>query len=227
MKLRALVDTFLQAVYPPRCVFCGGPLESGAICCHHCRETVKPHPQVRQFVLSDGTPLQCYTLYNYDDPVRCAIHDLKFHDRKEVGASLGLLMAADPKARNLAHTAECLVPVPISRKRRAERGYNQSELIAKTLTEQCGVDCLSTEVLEKFIHNEEQSALGLLERKENAAGVYRLRKTADVRGKFVLLLDDVVTTGSTLCACAEALYEAGAALVMAAAFASATLSEQT
>lgn len=222
MKLRAMVDALLKTVYPPRCAFCGGQMTAGEICCGTCRETVLPHPVVRQLKLSSGKNLQCYGFYDYIDSVRYAIHDLKFHDRKEIGTMLGTLLAAESKVHALVQTADYVAAVPISRKRRAARGYNQSELIARALAQQCGGTY--AEVLEKHVHNLEQSALTRQERLENVIGVYRITNRVNLCGKSILLVDDIVTTGATLCACAEVLYQAGVAQVTAIAFAHAQLS---
>ena len=222
MKLKAMVDVLLKAVYPPRCVFCGEQLAIGEICCAACRRTERPCPITQRFHLPDGNLLRCYALYSYTDAARRAMHDLKFRDRKEVGAALGALMAEDTSLCRLVRSADCVTAVPISRRRMAVRGYNQSELIARELARQCGT--IYEDVLEKHIHNAAQSTLGREERLENVDGVYRLRKTADLRGKSVVLADDIVTTGATLCACAAVLYQAGAARVLAVTFAHAELS---
>ena len=105
--------------------------------------------------------------------------------------------------------AECIVPVPLHRKKQRKRGFNQAELLATALGKELGlpVKCL----LEKTKQTKDQKYMSLEQRGRNVADVYRMRKdeTAAVMPRTVLLVDDIVTTGSTLTACACVLKEAG------------------
>lgn len=221
MKLKHLIDSFLQAIYPPACIFCGAEISVGDFCCEACKQNVRVNTTIRKMPLATGVTLQCRALYRYDGAVRRAILNLKFYDRKEVGAVLGKRMAEDPAISKIASRVDVITAVPLSKKRYASRGYNQAALIAQALAEQCGVRYV--EILEKYRENAEQSTLDKQDREENVRNVYRIAKGMQFHGKEVLLIDDIVTTGATLRACAEVLYDAGASCVFAATFAHADL----
>jgi ComF family protein len=114
----------------------------------------------------------------------------------------------------LAHV-DLVSSVPLSKKRLRQRGYNQSELIARELAALSGIP-YST-VLEKHVENREQHRLHKKDRRENVRGVYRILSGASVEDRRVLLVDDILTTGATLGECAAVLYAAGAKEVFCAA----------
>ena len=183
---------------------------------------MRPHLSAGEINLSASFSLPYISLYDYEEAVKYAVHSMKFHDRKENGAIMGKLLGENEEICRFLWGADCIAAVPISRKRKADRGYNQSKLIAKTLAEHCHLPYEN--LLEKHVDNEEQSVLPRKERLENVIGVYRKIKKADVRGKTVALVDDIITTGATINACAEVLYQAGAGRVIAVAFAHSKLS---
>jgi len=106
------------------------------------------------------------------------------------------------------------VPVPLHPTRERERGFNQASLLSGLLSAQTSIR--SQRVLERVRYTTTQTALDRSERMENLHNAFRLRKNADVRGLRVLLIDDVLTTGSTLSECARVLKRAGAISVHAA-----------
>jgi ComF family protein len=107
-----------------------------------------------------------------------------------------------------------VVPVPLHPARERERGFNQASLLSELLSAQTSIP--SKAVLERVRYTTTQTALDRSERMENLHNAFRLRKNADVRGLRVLLIDDVLTTGSTLSECARVLKRAGAMSVHAA-----------
>jgi len=109
---------------------------------------------------------------------------------------------------------DLIVPVPLHPTRERERGFNQAGLLSELLSRQTSIRC--QRVLERVRYTTTQTALDRSERMENLHNAFRLRKNADVRGLRVLLIDDVLTTGSTLSECARVLKRAGAISVHAA-----------
>jgi competence protein ComFC len=118
----------------------------------------------------------------------------------------------DERIRDLRF--DVMIPVPLHPARQRERGFNQAILIAELLTEQMSVQ--SQPWLERVRYTTTQTALDRAERMENLHHAFRLRKNADVRRLRVLLIDDILTTGSTLSECAHILKRAGALSVHAA-----------
>jgi Predicted amidophosphoribosyltransferases len=108
---------------------------------------------------------------------------------------------------------DCIVPVPLHPARFRERGFNQAELLGKILGQR--INLTLSRALERTRYTTTQTAFDRIDRMENLRGAFRLRKRIDVRGLQVLLVDDILTTGSTLSECARVLREAGALSVYA------------
>jgi ComF family protein len=153
----------------------------------------------------------------FSGPVRAALHDLKYAGERRLASTLGLAVAR--RWRRAGEGANLVVPVPVHAERERRRGYDQAALIAAVAAADLGLPCVRA--LERGRATTAQFELGREDRAANVAGAFRLRApspasrragapTATVAGAWVLLVDDVVTTGSTLAACAVALEEAGA-----------------
>jgi ComF family protein len=147
--------------------------------------------------------------------VRKLIHDFKYHGdihlRRPIAAWLGATLA-DPRLHG--RRFDIVVPVPLHPARKRERGFNQAELLAQVLCAGAGLKLQPA--LERIRYTTTQTAFDRAERMENLRGAFRLRRKIDVRGLRVLLIDDVLTTGSTLSECARVLKAAGAISVHAA-----------
>jgi ComF family protein len=155
-------------------------------------------------------------VFNYEGPVRGAVYSLKYDDLRAIAPRLAGLMA-DALPRSVAEGADALVPVPVSGKRLRSRGYNQSALLARHISRETG-----TLVMEALLRRVKDTppqarAESEAERRQNVIGAFEA--SGQAAGMRVLLIDDVMTTGSTLNACAATLKNAGAkwvgALVLA------------
>ena len=153
-------------------------------------------------------------------PVRAALHDLKYAGERRLARPLGLAVAR--RWRRVGEGATLVVPVPVHAERERRRGYDQAALIAAVAAANLGLPCVRA--LERERATTAQFELGREDRAANVAGAFRLPAPArlsgcgfdgSVAGAWVLLVDDVVTTGSTLAACAVALERAGAVGVSA------------
>ena len=143
---------------------------------------------------------------------RTAIHDLKFRGVRRRALLLGQLAAEALEQRPLA--IDVLVPVPLSPSRQRQRGFNQSALIAAEIGRRIGVP-VEEWCLERTRETAPQVGRTEVERRENVVGAFACREPGIVVGRRIALVDDVMTTGSTLSAGAEALKAAGAARVYA------------
>ena len=132
------------------------------------------------------------------------IYALKYHHRPELGTMLGRMLGQEMAESGFWADIDLIVPVPLSPDRRRERGYNQSERIALGLSEVCGKPVL-TDVLTRRDFRGSQTTKGRWERNANVAGAFALRNTDKIKGAHLLLVDDIVTTGATICACAAEL----------------------
>lgn len=217
--IRDFLEWILELVYPTRaqCLGCGDILGTDEpFLCPVCRKLFKPVDVVgkREEWTERGLEYAAFAHY-YGRPVKGLIRSYKF---KSVHMLAGIL------AQELINMAEhrqlgpydMVVPVPLHPTRLRKRGYNQAELLAGPLAEALGVP-LRTDVLGRRKKTKQQSKLSVRKRGANLADAFMAVR--DLTGMRILLVDDVVTTGSTLCACAEALKSAGATSVSAAALA--------
>jgi ComF family protein len=144
-----------------------------------------------------------------NNPVRSAIHLLKYRNHKAVAAVLAGIMADAYRRYYLA--ADVIVPVPLHPSRFRERGYNQSELLARELGKLLGLS-VNISTLQRVRQTRSQVTLRETERHQNVVGAFACGNM-NLAGQKVLLIDDVCTTGSTLHACAAALKQSGVASV--------------
>jgi len=153
--------------------------------------------------------------YRSRGEVREVIHDFKYgrlvHLRHLVGRWLAEALE-DP--RLAGRRIDCVVPVPLHPARKRERGFNQAELLGRELQKASGLEM--RELLQRTRYTTTQTQFDREERMENLKGAFRLRRGCDVQGLRMLLVDDVLTTGSTLSECASVLKRAGAFSVHAA-----------
>jgi len=136
------------------------------------------------------------------------IYDMKYHHRPEIGTFMGRQTAAEFMQHHFFDDIDVIVPVPISKKRRKQRGYNQSEMIAQGVSEVSGVP-VDTTIVSRGIFVDSQTHKHRWGRLENVATAFHLDKPEAVKGKHVLIVDDIITTGATLIALANEIQKAG------------------
>lgn len=132
---------------------------------------------------------------------------LKYYGKHEVGLDMGKIMADELIPAGFFEGIDLLVPMPLERKRQRERGYNQSEMLAKGISMATGIPYTS-KAIERTTFKQSQTRLNKWERMENVSNSFRLLKPELLKGKHILLIDDVITTGATMRSCVEALTEA-------------------
>jgi ComF family protein len=145
--------------------------------------------------------------FKFDGVVRQAVHQLKYRNLRVLAGTLAQLMS--DYLTDYPLPGEVLVPVPLHRKRLRERGYNQSELLARELGRLANLPVVDDCLVRERHAVPQARAMNVEERRRNVAGVFCCRNDR-LRGKQVLLIDDVATSGATLDACAAALKAAGA-----------------
>ena len=224
-------------ITPPRCLMCRAPLREPSSLCAGCWAKLQQIDEPLCDVL--GTPfaydqgdgvVSAAALANpppwdraraavaYDDASRPLVHALKFHDTPEAGLLMARMMARAGR-RLLAETG-LIVPVPLHRRRLWTRRFNQSAYLALRLSEQAGKP-FRGDILLRVKATPPQVGLDSKARQKNVKGAFAVAQArrALVDGKKILLVDDVLTTGATVGACARALREAGAAQIDVLTFA--------
>ena len=221
-------------LYPAACVVCSGEVERTEYLCQGCRERA---PRITApFCAKCSEPFtgaitqtfscancehrtlhfdSAVAAYRSRGPVRKLVHEFKYGHHRYLQYPLAAWLGetlSDPRLRG--REFDLIVPVPLHPARERERGFNQAALLAELLARKITLPLRP--VLERIRYTTTQTAYDRAERIENLRDAFRLRKNRDVRGLHVLLIDDVLTTGSTLSECARILRKAGAVSVHAA-----------
>lgn len=210
-----IISRFLDLLYPKKCAFCRElvPPDSHGIC-QKCEKTL---PYTKNGGEQHGNFFTvCVSPLYYEDDVRDALLRYKFHGLSGYCGPFGELIAGCA-AENIDEEIDVVSWVPLSRKRLRKRGYDQAKLLAECSAKELGLPCQP--VLQKVVHTAPQSQTGSAEkRRANISGAYEVISD-DIVGKTILLVDDIVTTGSTFSECARMLGMAGAERVYCAAVA--------
>lgn len=220
----AVREHLLNLLFPLRCGGCG---RAGELLCSACRGQIQavPQPVCLRCGRPVATPGRCNDCTGkvfhvsalraaavYAEPLSSAIHQFKYEGRPELHEPLGTLLSEYWRGRTL--TMDLVLAVPLHPNRLRERGYNQSELLARVLCRAATLPLLQTDVLQRTRDTQQQMLLGPAERRANVQDAFTWTGPS-LAGCKVLLVDDVATTGSTLEACAAALLAAGVGKVWA------------
>lgn len=213
----------LNLLYPPRCILCRGLLtEKQGFLCESCQKNAPEYPygasNPEKYGKTSGQFLDSFTaVWYYEEDVRRSLLRYKFHRASHLAPKYASALAAKVRQQGMAEP-DVLTWVPVSRRRRFQRGYDQCELLAKALGRELGIR--AQRALRKHRHTPPQSGIHSLEaRRANVLGAFQIPGNVNLRGKRVLLVDDIRTTGATMNECARVLLTAGAKEVHGAAVA--------
>lgn len=222
--MRRLLESLIELVYPPRCCICHTPsrLDLCELClagvdlfsddtCDRCGrplERDRSCPDCRSWEMWI-TSARC--LGPYDGHLKNAIHEFKYGRRR--GLAGQLVGIAPEDARSRWTTVNVITAVPLSLRKRRARGYNQSSLIAESVSAICGRPVAA--LLAQVVETDDQTKLSAQEREMNVRNAFVVTDERLVEGKSILLVDDVLTTGATANECARTLKAAGADAVHA------------
>lgn len=142
--------------------------------------------------------------YEKDILYKNILWQLKYYGQPETGRVMGRIMGSELQNDAFFEGIDLLIPVPLAKKKLRQRGYNQSDYIATGISEITGIPVI-TDCLRRTVPNESQTRKNRLERQTNVKGIFEAGECHRLEGKHILLIDDVLTSGATLIACAEAL----------------------
>lgn len=200
-------ERLLSLLFPPRCPLCGARVPIPCFCTD-CRDKIEQENCPAPHILRVGERVLPFRFaVPYRDEYRRMLHQFKFQQKKSKARALSQLMAGT--ARGFSAAFDCVCFVPMTKKAAAKRGYNQSELLAAGVARQMKIPL--RRLLVKQRETAAQHTLNARGRAENVRAVFAARSKC--AGQTVLLVDDILTTGATMCACAQALYDGGAQAV--------------
>ena len=203
-----MINSILNLIYPPVCGVCG-KIDKNTLC-NKCKIELKKHAiyGVDDYSLNFEINFDEHLyIFMYSDIIRKILIDYKFNDRSYLYKTFIKFLLKNEKSVEFIKSYDIIVPVPLNKKRKKERGYNQSELIARELSNETNIQMVKDCII-KVKNVEAQSSLNKEERQKNIQGVYELINTKDLDGKKVLIIDDVYTTGSTINECSKVLSKA-------------------
>ena len=226
----------LDIALPTLCVACREPVDGEGVCAEcwsklsfiaqpYCPRlgipfVYDPGPELLSMEAIANPPAyaRARAAVRYDDVARTLVHALKYQDRTDLAPAMGRWMAR--AGQELLGEADILVPVPLHWRRGWSRRYNQSGALARVISRQTGVK-LASEALRRVRATEQQIGLSRPQRASNVQGAFKVatERSADIAGRRVVLVDDVLTSGATTDACARALLRARAAQVDVLVFA--------
>ncbi len=209
----------LNLISPQACPVCGGRMTVGeALVCGKCNLQLPRtgysgnayrNEMAKLFWLQ--IPIEraaAWFFYEAHSPVSRLLYRLKYANHPETGEEMGRMMAQEMQADGFFDGIDAIIPVPLTRKRQRERGYNQSMEIARGVSGITGIPILK-QVLVRTSFAESQTRKDRRGRHDNVESAFRLNKNIALQGKHLLIIDDVVTTGATITACGKQLMKAG------------------
>lgn len=216
MKLNDLLLAFSRLFFPAVCIVCEEQLVQSEECiCLRCLYKLprthnykQPDNAVEQ-LMAGRIPFEriaSFCAYAKGGMLPPLIHQLKYHHQQKVGTLLGRLFGEDLHGSDFLKTIDVIIPVPLHPKREKSRGFNQAEVIARGLSESTSLPVVVGN-LSRIIFNPTQTKHTKTQRWENVKHIFHVKDPDMLAHKHVLLVDDVITTGSTVEACGIALQE--------------------
>ncbi len=206
------ISDLLDLILPRYCAVCGHILSSAEkdICldCLYRMPRIEHDAQKEIEKLFWGiTPIERATSYIYyrkGSPYNNLLHLAKYKNRPDVACNLAATAATELAAQGFFDGIDAIIPLPLSKKKKRKRGYNQCDYIARGLSEVSGIPVIRDAVA-RTVANETQTHKNRDERWQNVAGIFAVTKPETLQGKHLLLVDDVLTTGATIASCATCI----------------------
>lgn len=216
--MKTWFHAFISLLFPRYCVVCNSVLCKGEeYICMRCNMDM---PRTNYHQITDNQMEQllwgrveveratAWFFYTKGSPYNSLIHQLKYKGQKEIGCMAGRYLASEIKCSTFFNDIDFIVPVPLHPKRLRTRGYNQSEQIARGISDITGIPVRTSLIVRKK-NTQTQTRRSRYTRIENMEEVFQLTSSDENEGKHILLVDDIVTTGATIVSCANALQQEG------------------
>lgn len=204
-----ILGKILDLIYPQTCSICG-KLRKKSLC-NKCKAKLEKEFNYKTDNYEDDISrnfAEHHYFFKYENLIRSQILALKFQEKPYVYKTIGYFLKNMQKSFEKLEKYDIIVVIAISKQRSKERGYNQSELIAREISKIIQAPIVSR-VLYKTKNTVPQSTLNKKQREENAKGVYKVKNIKKIQNKKVLIIDDIYTTGNTVNECARVLVQKG------------------
>ena len=214
MKIKTLVADFISLIYPELCVICGEPLMGNEK--FFCLSCFLKLPRTNYHLIPENQAIErlagkvllekasSYFYYNKGGVAQKLVAEIKYKGNQKLGEWIGSHLAKDMISSGFFQGVDCLVPVPLYQSKEKKRGFNQAEKIAEGIARVTKIPLETNNVFRERA-NTSQTRKGIFERWENTQNLFNLKDPELLKGKHILLIDDVLTTGSTLEAVAQSL----------------------
>lgn len=205
--IKRFLKAMINMIFPPVCGICGKIDNKGI--CNKCflKLMALAENRIMDQWETEKNFHQLIYIFKYEGMIRKIILDYKFNEKSYIYETFVNFILKDEKIFEKLQTYDTIIPVPISKTRMKERGYNQSFLIAKALGNKLNIH-IETNCLVKTKNVIEQSKLNREERKRNIQNVYELENKQILNNRKILLIDDIYTTGNTINECSKILKQA-------------------
>ena len=206
-----VLNSLADIIFPPRCLSCNKRNASSEVICNECAdELVNLQEHICTFCQRETSNMNicedCKREYPFDEvicaymfnpPIQRLIHNFKYNEFKRIGAYLGSKLADILSRCTFIADTDYIIPVPLHRTKQRYRGFNQSDIIAEALSDRLNIPWFK-DVIQRKKFTQTQTQLKKSEREKNVAQAFKIKKNADFQNKSVVLVDDVLTTGSTM-----------------------------
>jgi ComF family protein len=205
------LDDFISLLFPRLCYACGNHLmRNESLICTECYVAI---PRTNYHCIKDNPVEQlfwgrcmiekaaAFSYYNKGSRIRKLIHNLKYNGIKEVGFELGRIYGLSLQASGFTDDIDLIIPVPLHPSKKKLRGFNQSEIISRGIADATGLS-VDFDILIRRAMSATQTKRSRYERWTNVEGIFQIAEVPSITGKHILLVDDVITTGSTIESCA-------------------------
>ena len=229
-NVKSIINDLVEVFYPNLCVACERQLMKGEE--HLCVFCQNDLPETNFHLHKDNIiekhfwgrvkieHATAFYFFSKGSKVQHLLHQFKYKEKREIGQRLGILMGVQLKQSPFYEDIDLVVPIPLHKEKEFKRGYNQSAVFGAGLAEGLGI-FYSDKYLERVKSTATQTKKTRIERWENVEEVFRVKNPEKLKGKHILLVDDVITTGATIEACAAELIKLPDVRVSVAALATA------
>ena len=197
-----MLEKIIELIFPTTCVICGKINKEPL--CKKCNVKIEKLLIAKRIEVIGKNFDEFIYFFKYEGIIREKIIQYKFNEKSYLYEAFAKIIINNKKICKFIKNYDIIIPVPISKQRLRERGYNQSELIAKKIAKKIGIE-YSKNILIKEKDTKAQSSLNRQEREQNIYNAYKLVDKEKIKGKKILLFDDIYTTGNTVNECSRIL----------------------